>query len=51
MSYLLDRCVVRDAPMHDFVAQALSARPLLRCRWQMLGSEVESAPARPRWRP
>jgi hypothetical protein len=43
MSYLLDRSVVKDGPMHDRVAQAPSARQLLRYRWQTLLDALGSA--------
>lgn len=40
MTYLLDRSVVADAPMHDDRRPVPTARQLLRYRWQRLSDEL-----------
>jgi hypothetical protein len=43
MSYLLDRSVAADKPMHDSRVPVPTARQLLRYRWQVLGAELDAA--------
>jgi hypothetical protein len=43
MSFLLDRSVEADRSMNDAVANAPSARELLRYRWRTLQAELAGA--------